>query len=190
MCGGGGGVSFRALANPAIRETFLQKTKNFNNAARSWGPIVGTQNFLRLRLTPTPEGVGGGDAPASLWQGVVLEGALGSSSRSQEGVPGPRSASARKPGQLPLTSPSAPHSTGRAHASSPPRADLPGLTVAARGVPLGGAVRCSCGPAPRARPCLGECLPGACPACYLCIKYLISSPRFILTLESPSSRPH
>ena len=26
----------------------------------------------------------------------------------------------------------------------------------------------------------GKCLPGACPARYLCIKYLISSPRFIL----------
>ena len=30
---------------------------------------------------------------------------------------------------------------------------------------------------------LRECLPGACPARYFCIKYLISSPRFILTLE-------
>ena len=37
---------------------------------------------------------------------------------------------------------------------------------------------------------MGECLPGACPARYLCIKYLISSPRFILTLGSPPSRPH
>ena len=27
----------------------------------------------------------------------------------------------------------------------------------------------------------GECLPGACPAHYLCIKYLISSPKFIPT---------
>ena len=32
--------------------------------------------------------------------------------------------------------------------------------------------------------------PGACPARYLCIKYLISSPRFILTLGSPPSRLH
>ena len=32
--------------------------------------------------------------------------------------------------------------------------------------------------------------PGACPARYLCIKYLISSPKFILTLGSPPSRPH
>ena len=31
---------------------------------------------------------------------------------------------------------------------------------------------------------------GACPACYLCIKYRISSPKFILTLGSPPSRPH
>ena len=37
---------------------------------------------------------------------------------------------------------------------------------------------------------MGECLPGACPARYLCIKYLISSPRFILTEGSPPSRPH
>ena len=35
-----------------------------------------------------------------------------------------------------------------------------------------------------------ECLPGACPAHYLCIKYLISSPKLILTLGSPPSRPH
>ena len=28
---------------------------------------------------------------------------------------------------------------------------------------------------------LGECLPCACPACYLCIKYPISSPKFIPT---------
>ena len=27
----------------------------------------------------------------------------------------------------------------------------------------------------------GECLPGACPAHYLCIKYLISSPKLIPT---------
>ena len=32
--------------------------------------------------------------------------------------------------------------------------------------------------------------PGACPVCYLCIKYLISSPKFIPTLGSPPSRPH
>ena len=32
--------------------------------------------------------------------------------------------------------------------------------------------------------------PGTCPARYLCIKYLISSPKFILTLGSPPSRPH
>ena len=32
--------------------------------------------------------------------------------------------------------------------------------------------------------------PGACPARYLCIWYLISSPKFILTLGSPPSRPH
>ena len=37
---------------------------------------------------------------------------------------------------------------------------------------------------------LGECLPGTCPARYLCMKYLISSPKFILTLASPPSRPH
>jgi hypothetical protein len=37
---------------------------------------------------------------------------------------------------------------------------------------------------------LGEYLPGARPARYLCIKYLISCPRFILTLGSPPSRPH
>ena len=37
---------------------------------------------------------------------------------------------------------------------------------------------------------LGECLPSTCPARYLCIKYLMSSPRFILTLGSPPSRPH
>ena len=36
----------------------------------------------------------------------------------------------------------------------------------------------------------GECLLGVRPACYLCIKYLISSPKFILTLGSPPSRPH
>ena len=36
----------------------------------------------------------------------------------------------------------------------------------------------------------GECLPGACPARYLCIKYLISGPKFILTLGSSPSRPH
>ena len=36
----------------------------------------------------------------------------------------------------------------------------------------------------------GECLHGAPPARYLCIKYLISSPKFILTLGSPPSRPH
>ena len=35
-----------------------------------------------------------------------------------------------------------------------------------------------------------ECLPGARPACYLCIKYLISSPKFILTWGSPPRRPH
>ena len=32
--------------------------------------------------------------------------------------------------------------------------------------------------------------PGACPVRYLCIKYLISSPKFILTLGSPPNRPH
>ena len=32
--------------------------------------------------------------------------------------------------------------------------------------------------------------PGACPARYLCIKYPGSSPKFILTLVSPPSRPH
>ena len=32
--------------------------------------------------------------------------------------------------------------------------------------------------------------PSACPARYLCIKYLISSPKFILTWGSPPSRPH
>ena len=31
---------------------------------------------------------------------------------------------------------------------------------------------------------------GACPVCYLCIQYLISSPKFILTLGIPPSRPH
>ena len=36
----------------------------------------------------------------------------------------------------------------------------------------------------------GERLPGACPARHLCIKYLISSPKSILTLGSPPSRPH
>ena len=36
----------------------------------------------------------------------------------------------------------------------------------------------------------GECLPGARLARDLCIKYLISSPKFILTLGSPPSRPH
>ena len=35
-----------------------------------------------------------------------------------------------------------------------------------------------------------ECLPGACPAHYLCIKYPISSPKFILTQGSPTKRPH
>ena len=35
----------------------------------------------------------------------------------------------------------------------------------------------------------GECLPSACPARYLCIKYPISSPSFIPTLGSPPSRP-
>ena len=34
-----------------------------------------------------------------------------------------------------------------------------------------------------------ECLPGACPVRYLHIKYLISSPRLILTLGSSPSRP-
>ena len=33
-------------------------------------------------------------------------------------------------------------------------------------------------------------MPGACPARYLCINYLISSPKFILTLGSPPGRPH
>ena len=33
-------------------------------------------------------------------------------------------------------------------------------------------------------------LPGACPARYLCIKYLVSSPKFILTLGSPPNTPH
>ena len=33
-------------------------------------------------------------------------------------------------------------------------------------------------------------VPGACPARYLCIKYLISSPKFILTEGSPPSRLH
>ena len=37
---------------------------------------------------------------------------------------------------------------------------------------------------------LGECLPGACTARYVCIKYGISSPKIILTLGSPPSRPH
>ena len=37
---------------------------------------------------------------------------------------------------------------------------------------------------------MGECLPGTCPARYLCIKYLISSPKFFLTLGSPPSRLH
>ena len=37
---------------------------------------------------------------------------------------------------------------------------------------------------------LGEYLPGACSARFLCIQYLISSPKFILTLGSPPSRPH
>ena len=32
--------------------------------------------------------------------------------------------------------------------------------------------------------------PSACPARYLCIKYPISSPKLILTLGSPPSRPH
>ena len=32
--------------------------------------------------------------------------------------------------------------------------------------------------------------PGTCPARYLCIKNLICSPKFILTLGSPPSRPH
>ena len=32
--------------------------------------------------------------------------------------------------------------------------------------------------------------PGACPVRNLCLKYLISSPKFILTLGSPPSRPH
>ena len=32
--------------------------------------------------------------------------------------------------------------------------------------------------------------PGACPTRYLCIKYLISSPKYILTLGSPPSRLH
>ena len=36
---------------------------------------------------------------------------------------------------------------------------------------------------------MGECLPGARPARYLCVKYLISSPTFILTLGSPPGRP-
>ena len=35
-----------------------------------------------------------------------------------------------------------------------------------------------------------RCVPGACPAHYLCVKYLISSPKFILTLGSPPSRLH
>ena len=35
-----------------------------------------------------------------------------------------------------------------------------------------------------------RCTPSACPAHYLCIKHLISSPKFILTLGSPPSRPH
>ena len=33
-------------------------------------------------------------------------------------------------------------------------------------------------------------VPGACLARYLCIKYLIYSPKFILTLGSPPSRQH
>ena len=37
---------------------------------------------------------------------------------------------------------------------------------------------------------VGERLPSACPARYLCFKYLISSPKFILTWGSPPSRPH
>ena len=43
------------------------------------------------------------------------------------------------------------------------------------------------------RPCtctLGESLPSARPARYLCIKYPGSSPKFILTEGSPLSRPH
>ena len=36
----------------------------------------------------------------------------------------------------------------------------------------------------------GKCLPSACLARYLCMKYLISSPHFILTWGSPESRPH
>ena len=36
----------------------------------------------------------------------------------------------------------------------------------------------------------GERLPGVHPARYLCIKYLISSPKFVLTLGKPLSRPH
>ena len=43
--------------------------------------------------------------------------------------------------------------------------------------------------------CTGEYLPGACPAharraTFVSIKYLISSPKFILTLGSPPSRTH
>ena len=36
----------------------------------------------------------------------------------------------------------------------------------------------------------GECLPGACPARHLCIKYPISSPKLIPTQGIPPSRLH
>ena len=37
---------------------------------------------------------------------------------------------------------------------------------------------------------MGECLHGARLARYLCIKYPCSSPKFMLTLGNPPSRPH
>ena len=37
---------------------------------------------------------------------------------------------------------------------------------------------------------LGDCLPGAHPARYLCIKHHGSSPKSVLTEGSPPSRPH
>ena len=36
---------------------------------------------------------------------------------------------------------------------------------------------------------MGECLPGACPVCYLCIEHPISSPKFIHT-SIPPKKPH
>ena len=43
--------------------------------------------------------------------------------------------------------------------------------------------RCKC------KPTLGECLPGARPACYFSINYPDFSPRFTLSRRSPPSRP-